>query len=185
MTASLEPVFLPKRPATAGPLFTVDAPAMAPIGSRSVFSPKGESLGYVRPDAQLVVHPGFTADLTHPFPVKFVQLAMAKVPEKDRGDATPLFDVNGGYLGYLAGPMFYAQAQIAQGQVAQAVEGAPAGGTVLGMSTNTFLAAAGGTLAAVGGGGIVVGQCVADNWPCGDGGGGQTTTVATPLRPKR
>ena len=35
---------------------------------------------------------------------------MAKVPDTDRAEATPLFDVNGGYVGYLAGPAFYAQA---------------------------------------------------------------------------
>ena len=34
---------------------------------------------------------------------------MAKIVENDRNPAaTPLFDVNGGYVGYLSGPIFYA-----------------------------------------------------------------------------
>lgn len=119
LLASLEPVFLPKRPTGQGPLFSTDIPAAPPAGARGVFTPKGESIGYLRPDAQLVVHPGFTADLTQPFPARLVQVAMATIPEKTRQDSVPLFDVNGGYVGYLAGPVFYAQAQ-----VAQAVEGA-------------------------------------------------------------
>jgi hypothetical protein len=110
MLASLEPVFLPKRPATTGPVFASEVQATRPpAGARAVFSPKGESLGFLD-KSQLVVYPGYTANLTRPFSTKLVQLAMARVPEKDRNDATPVFDVNGGYLGYLAGPTFVAQA---------------------------------------------------------------------------
>jgi hypothetical protein len=110
MLASLEPVFLPKRPATTGPVFASEVQATAPpAGARAVFSPKGESLGFLD-KSQLVIYPGYTANLTRPFSTKLVQLAMARVPEKDRNDATPVFDVNGGYLGYLAGPTFVAQA---------------------------------------------------------------------------
>jgi len=128
MLASLEPVFLPKRPAVSGPLFASEATAIAPpAGAKGVFSPAGESFGYLQPDGQFVVQPGYTSDLTQPFPAKLLQLAMAKVPDKDRSDATPLFDVNGGYVGYLSGPVFYAQAQIAQ---AVGVGGPGAGGGV-------------------------------------------------------
>src|SRR5215470_302676 len=110
LTASLEPVFLPKRPSSQGPLFSAEAPSETPAaGAKAVFSPKGESLGFLQPNKQLVVRPGYTADLTQPFPRRTVQLAMAKVPDEDRPDAMPVFDVNGGYVGYLAGPAFYAQ----------------------------------------------------------------------------
>ena len=137
MTASLEPVFLPKRPATSGPLFAVDAPAESPAaGAKAVFSPKGENLGFLQPDKQLVVRPGYTADLTQSFPPKTVQLAMAKIPSADSGIAMPVFDVNGGYVGYLAGPTFHAQAigtqspPAGQVQMAQAVgAGGAAGGS--------------------------------------------------------
>src|SRR5438093_3003902 len=43
------------------------------------------------------------------FPYTTLFRAMAKVVENDRNHAaTPLFDVNGGYVGYLSGPIFYA-----------------------------------------------------------------------------
>jgi hypothetical protein len=48
------------------------------------------------------VHPGFTADLTRPFPNKLVWMAMAAILEESRSDTTPLFNVNGKYLGYLS-----------------------------------------------------------------------------------
>jgi hypothetical protein len=142
--ASLQPVFLPKRPDTAAPLFTSEAPASPPAGTKALFDPTGRSLGYLRHDAQLVVHPGYTSDLTAPFAPKLVHLAMAKIPEKDRSDAMPVFDLNGSYEGYLAGPVFYAQAQ-----VAQAGAGAPPA-TILGMEPLTFYALAGSLAAVVG-----------------------------------
>ena len=107
--ASLEPVFVPKRPAPSGAFFSTDPLPPVPADAKGVFAPSGESVGYLGPDGKLVIHPGFTNDLTRPFPPKLVQLAMAKVVENDRNHAaTPLFDVNGGYVGYLSGPIFYA-----------------------------------------------------------------------------
>ena len=107
--ASLEPMFLPKRPATSGAFFSTDPLPPMPADARAVFAPSGESVGYLGPDGKLVIHPGFTNDLTRPFPLKLVQPAMAKIVENDRNHAaTPLFDVNGGYVGYLSGPIFYA-----------------------------------------------------------------------------
>lgn len=117
LLAALEPVFLPKRPETPGPFFSSEMVSEPPPDARGVYTTQGESLGYLRPDARLVVHPGFTADLTRPFPPKLVQLAMARIPAEHRSDAMPLFDVHGGYVGYVSGPTFYAQAQIAQAQV--------------------------------------------------------------------
>lgn len=109
--ASLEPVFLPKRPATSGSFFSTDPVPPVPAGAKGVFAPSGESIGYLGLEGGLVIQPGFTNDLTRPFAPKLVQLAMATIPEKDRSEETvPLFDVNGGYVGYLSGPVFYAQA---------------------------------------------------------------------------
>ncbi|HWP35469.1 MAG TPA: hypothetical protein VNM66_07725 [Thermodesulfobacteriota bacterium] len=109
--ASLEPVFVPAPPAGTGPFFVSEAAPKPVPGAQSVFSPRGENVGYLRPDGQLVVHPGFAADLTRPFADRLVQLAMAGIPEPDRAKALPLFDVNGTYVGYVAGPVFVAQAQ--------------------------------------------------------------------------
>jgi len=110
MVASLEPVFVPKRPSGSGPLFAADGPIAPPAGSKAVFAPSGESVGYLAPDGGLAIHPGFTSDLTQPFSPKLVRLALNTIQDgEQRDDATPLFDVNGGYVGYLAGPVFYAQ----------------------------------------------------------------------------
>jgi hypothetical protein len=138
-----------------------------------VFDPKGESLGYLRPDAQLVVQPGYTSNLTRPFPAKLVQLAMARIEEKNREEAVPVFDVNGAYVGYLAGPAFRAEGQVAQAQVAQAqlpqgqiapaagagAGGAGAGGAGAGSAgASTILGMSGqGATAALFGGGLVLG----------------------------
>lgn len=125
MLASLEPVFVPKRPASAASVFSASAsaPAAAPSGARGVYTPRGESFGYLGAESQLVVHPGYTRDLTQPYPQRLVQVAMAKIPEGDRKDSTPLFDVNGGYVGYLSNSGFYSATRVAQAQpqVAQAV----------------------------------------------------------------
>jgi hypothetical protein len=192
MTASVEPVFVPKRPATSGALFAVDAPAESPAaGAKAVFSPKGESLGYLQLDKQLVVRPGYTADLTQPFPPKTVQLAMAKIPSADSGIAMPVFDVNGGYVGYLAGPTFHAQAigtqspPAGQVQMAQAVG---AGGTGAAAGGINPLYVAGGLLLLTGL--VIGGLCLADEWPCEDSGGGGGAGgagggVSTALRPSR
>ena len=90
-----------------------------PADARGVFAPSGESVGYLGPDGKLVIHPGFTNDLTRPFPPELVQPAMAKIVENDRNHAaTPLFDVNGGYVGYLSGPIFYAHSSQPTSEVA-------------------------------------------------------------------
>src|SRR5437773_6148592 len=128
--ASLEPVFVPTRPAPSGAFFSTDPLPPVPANAKAVFAPSGESVGYLGPDGKLVIHPGFTNDLTRPFPPKLVQLAMAKVVENDRNDAaTPLFDVNGGYVGYLSGPIFYAlssqpTAPASEGATTRGVSGA-------------------------------------------------------------
>jgi len=110
MVASVEPVFVPKRPIGQGPLFAADGPLTPPANAKPVFAPSGESVGYLAPDGSLAIHPGFTADLTQPFSQKLVRLALATISDDElRSDATPLFDVNGGYVGYLSGPVFYAQ----------------------------------------------------------------------------
>jgi hypothetical protein len=110
--ASLAPVFLPKPPETRDSLFSTDAQPTPPASSRAAFTPAGESIGYLDARGRLVIHPGFTADLTRPFAPKRVQLAANGIPAEHRqNDAVPLFDVNAGYLGYLSGPAFYAQLQ--------------------------------------------------------------------------
>jgi len=110
MVASIDPVFIPKRPTGSGPLFAVDGPIAPPAGAKAVFSPAGESVGYIAPDGGLAIHPGFTADLTQPFSPKLVRLALNTIQDSDqRDDATPLFDVNGSYVGFLSGPVFFAQ----------------------------------------------------------------------------
>jgi hypothetical protein len=111
IVASLEPVFLPSPPLKPGAYFMSDTPATPPPSAKGVFEPSGQSIGYLGRDGALVIYPGYTNDLTRPFSPQLVRLAMNTIPEKDRiDDATPLFDVNGRYLGYLAGQMFYAQA---------------------------------------------------------------------------
>src|SRR5437867_3800632 len=159
MVASVDPVFIPKRPTGSGPLFAVDGPIAPPAGAKAVFSPSGESVGYIAPDGGLAIHPGFTADLTQPFSPKLVRLAMNSIQDTNqRDDATPLFDVNGGYLGYLAGPVFYAQTNFGQARDNdnQARAGAPlpqgtqGGGT--GSSISPKFALSAGAVAAVAGG---------------------------------
>src|SRR5215475_242371 len=112
--ASLEPVFIPTRPTSLGPLFSSDAPSASAAGAKGVFTPKGESIGYLQTDGRLIVQPRFTADLTRPFSTKMVRLAMATIPDGTESDAMPLFDVNGKYLGYLNGSDYYPQERVAQ-----------------------------------------------------------------------
>jgi FecR protein len=110
MLASLEPVFLPSRPDMSGPFFTSDPLPPPPAGAKGVFAPGGESIGYLGQDGRLIAHPGFTSDLTRPFPGKLVQLAASSIAdEHKKSDAMPLFDVNGANVGYVAGSVFYAQ----------------------------------------------------------------------------
>jgi hypothetical protein len=185
MVASLEPVFLPKRPQGAGPLFAADGPLAPPPGAKAVFAPRGDSVGYIGPDGSLAIHPGYTADLTQPFAPKLVRLAMNTIPDKEqRSDATPLFDVNGGYVGYLAGPVFYAQSTStdATGQGAAAQGGAQGAGKAPSFSPKFALGA--GAVAAVGGGGVAA-------MGMGGGGGGNggsgapaQSPAATPFGPR-
>lgn len=158
--ASLEPVFLPKRPATTGSFFSTDPLPPVPENAKGVFAPSGDSIGYLGSDGKLVIHPGFTNNLTRPFSPKLIQLAMATIPEKARNDeAVPLFDVNGGYVGYLAGPVFYTQAT--QPTTPGAPEGAPARGTSVG-AIGAIGAIGAGSVAAVGVG-IAAGASVSGN----------------------
>ena len=180
--ASIEAVFLPKRPPGAASLFANSgAPASPPSGSKPVFDPKGGSLGYLRPDAQLVVQPGYTSDLTRPFPAKLVRLAMARIDEKKREDAVPVFDVNGGYVGYLAGPAFHSESQqVAQAQDDQAqtapAPGAGATGAGIFFGGNAMdILAAGGSVFAVAGGAAAGAAASASESP----------NAATPVGPNR
>ncbi|MGH7265507.1 MAG: hypothetical protein ACREMB_11735 [Candidatus Rokuibacteriota bacterium] len=174
MLASLEPVFVPRRPDIPGPAFTSSEPIEPPAGARALFSPKGESVGYLH-RTDFVVHPGFTADLTQPFSPRLVLVAAARIPEKDRSDAMPIFDVNGGYVGYLAGPIFHAQVAGAGGvQVAQGAIGGGGGGNTLSTETQTFL----GGGVALGFAAFGTGMALRDNdRDCPDG------SAATPVRP--
>ena len=165
--AGVEPLFLPRRPGRATSLFTSEGSARPPSTARPVFDPGGKSLGYLHHDGRLVVRPGYTADLTQPFPSRFVLMAMEKIPPKDRSDAVPVFDLNGRYEGYLAGPVFYAQAP-ARTEAA----GEPAD-TILGMELLAFFVLAGSL-------GPVVGLGVAG--AAGAFGGGRS---ATPIGPSR
>jgi len=163
MVASLEPVFLPKRPAGSGPLFASEGPGAPPAGVKAVFAPSGESVGYIAPDGNLAIHPGHTADLTQPFADKLIRLALNTIPdEEQRSDATPLFDVNGGYVGYLSGPVFYAHvagqnnddAAAAQpGTTTPSGKGTAGGGAGSGFSISPKFALGAGAVAAVAGAG--------------------------------
>jgi hypothetical protein len=120
LLASREPVFLPTRPAVRGALFSTDLASTPPRDAKGVYAPNGQSVGYLTPGRNLVIHPGYTSDLMRQFSPGLVRYAMAKIPEKDvANDAMPLFDVNGRYTGYVAGPVFYAQDNKEQGQQEQ------------------------------------------------------------------
>lgn len=111
LVASREPVFVPERPPAPGLLFSSDIPASPPPGTKAVFGPGGENVGYLTADSRLVVQPGYAANLTRPFASGTVQQATARMPEASRAGALPLLDVSGAYVGYVAGPLFYAAAQ--------------------------------------------------------------------------
>ena len=191
MTASLEPVFLPKRPATSGPLFAVDAPAESPAaGAKAVFSPKGESLGFLQPDKQLVVRPGYTADLTQPFPPKTVQLAMAKIPAADSADRHAGLRRERRVRGLPRRPDL---PRPGNRHAAAAGRPGPDGAgrrrraalRPVESTRGTSREACSSSRALV-----IGGLCLADEWPCedDDGGGGAAGAgggVATALRPRR
>ncbi len=142
MVATREPVFVPERPAAQGPLFSSDVPSIPPEGVRPVFNPQGESVGYLTQNGQLVVQPGYATDLTQPFATGTVQQGVAKIPEAARAGALALFDVNGGYVGYVAGPVFYTTAMAA-----------PAAGIAAPAASVAAAPAAAGAAAPVGGAG--------------------------------
>jgi hypothetical protein len=172
--ASLEPVFIPTRPISTGPLFSSDPPATSAAGAKGVFTPKGESIGYLQTDGHLIVQPGFTADLTRPFPTKTVRLAMATIPEATESDAMPLFDVNGKYLGYLNGSDFHPQEQVAQAfQGGTSGRGGTTGG---GFSSNDLL----GVGAVVGTGGAIMGLGFSGVFSSDDDGGSTQAAVTPP-----
>lgn len=108
-------------PRTQAALF--DRPAIDRGSRRTAFGAKGESLGYLTPDGTLVAQAGFARDLRGPFDSRTVAQAVARIPEDARRDALPVFDVDGGYLGYIEGHAFYAFA----GPMAQAAPAAAAG----------------------------------------------------------
>ena len=173
MLASLEPVFIPRKPAMSGSFFTTDAPSPVPAGARAAFNPAGESIGYLGPDRLLVIYPGFTNDLTRPFSPKLVRLATNSIPQEHRtDDAMPVFDVGGGYAGYLSGSTFYAQA------VAQAQQPPPPGAVPTGLSVG---AKAGITLGALGA--IGLGVAAGTGAFSGGGGGGSDPCPASPNTP--
>lgn len=158
MLASVEPVFLPARPSMPGVYFSVDSPPRPAVNARGIFTPDGRSIGYLGRDGVLVIAPGYTRNLTRAFSPKLVRVAMNAIPEQDRTeDATPLFDVNGGYVGYLSGPVFYPQAATAQAiepTSAQVAPVAAATGGSVGLSTGT-IATIGATAAGVGAASVV------------------------------
>ena len=183
MVASVDPVFIPKRPTGSGPLFAVDGPIAPPAGAKAVFSPSGESVGYIAPDGGLAIHPGFTADLTQPFSPKLVRLAMNSIQDTDqRDDATPLFDVSGSYVGFLSGPVFFAQTNFGQNPYHPENDNGndhrdrAAGAPLPGSSISSRAALGLGAVAIVGGAGAALGMS-------GGGGGGSRggASVAPPL----
>src|SRR5882724_9712797 len=172
--ASLDPVFIPTRPTSPGLLFSSDPHATSAAGAKGVFTPKGESIGYLQTDGQLVVRAGFTADLTRPFPTKLVRLAMATIPEATESDAMPLFDVHGKYLGYLNGADFYPQERVAQ--AIQCGTSGQGGTTGVGFSTADLI----GVGAVLGTGGAIIGMGFSGVFTSNDNGGGTQAAVTPP-----
>ena len=123
LVAGSEPVFLPKRPDVEGPLFGADVSQTPPAGATAAFGPTGESLGYVGPDGRLVVKPGYTADLLRPFPAKLTRSALTTIPESQRAEATPIFGVNGRFLGHQVGSGFSSRSTAAAPSSSQSQQG--------------------------------------------------------------
>ncbi len=171
LVASRAPVFFPARPEGEGYLFTADSPASPPAGARGVFLPTGESIGYLDAEGQLVVAPGFTANLTGPVPARLVQLAQAGIPKDLASDASPLFDVNGGYVGYTVGPVFYASNHTTPAQVTPPAVQPP---KTAGLSTGAKVGL--GVLAGV----VVIGGVIGLAGGGGGGGGGGDSCASPP-----
>ena len=204
LLAGREPVFLPGRPpAVRGFYFTSDTPVAIPRDARAIFEPSGRSVGYLTGVDTFVIQPGFTANLTRGFPSQLVQFAMAKIPPAEiANDAMPLFDLGGHSVGYVSGPMFYAQnvgqppaplpstqarppatqaqpsGTQAQPQNAAVGEEEALEGTTFGMSETTLTA-----LSAVGLGGVVAGGVGAGLSSGGGGGSHAAPPPATPVGP--
>lgn len=188
LLASREPVFLPKKPTVKGFFFTSETPRIAPGDVQAIFWPSGRSAGYLTRTYDFVISPGFTADLTGSFPSRLVRVAMARIPEADVAhDATPLFDLGGHYVGYVSGPMFYAEdfgrkpeQQTAAQTQPQAAQGGnlTQEGTLLGMSTPAVTA-----ISAAGVVGLGAGVGAGLSGGGGGGGGGGAPAAATPIRP--
>jgi hypothetical protein len=189
LLASREPVFLPTKPTAKGFFFTSETPRIAPGDVRAIFWPSGRSAGYLTRTYDFVISPGFTADLTGSIPSRLVRVAMAKIPEADAAhDAMPLFDLGGHYVGYVSGPMFYAEdfgrkpeqqpatpdhPQGVQGE-AQTQEGKPTG---MSRTAVTALSAAGIV------GLVAIGAGLGSGGGGGGGGGGGAPPAATPIQP--
>lgn len=106
LVASRQPIVLPAV-APGVRVFAADDEPLAARSGRPVFGPQGDSVGYLEDPRTLVVHPGFAADLTAPFPSEIVRRAMAAIPPERQPGAMPLFDVDGDAVGYVSGPAFY------------------------------------------------------------------------------
>jgi len=185
LLASREPLFLPKGPSVQGFYFTSDTPEATPRDARAIFGPSGHSIGYLTAPDNLVIQPGFTAHLTRPLSGQMVRLAMAKIPPADvANDAMPLFDLGGHYVGYVSGPMFYAQnSSRPSAQQPETQEQQPGAegeeefleGTPTGMSIETMLVIST----------IVIDSAIgAGVWYAVSSGGGRAApSSATPVRP--
>jgi len=111
---------------------------------------------------------------------------MAKIPEGDRKDSTPVFDVNGGYVGYLSNNGFYPATRVAQAgqpQVAQAVgaQAPPPGAEEAAAGTNWTPWIAGGVAAVVIG--VPAGLAASGQFSGGGGGSTAAGTPASPIQP--
>jgi len=115
LVAAVTPIFVPRTPEAASQVFDDGSRERPGTGRKAVFTPKGESVGYLDSDGHLTVQAGHVNDLTGPYPQKLVRAVVARIPEDARQNAVPLFNVNGGYVGYLVGPTFYPAADTVPG----------------------------------------------------------------------
>jgi len=142
LLAGLQPVFVPTKPPSADRVFASATSAPPAKAGTAVFTPKGESLGYLDDSGRLTIEPGYTRDLTSPFPQKLVQAVTARVPESVRAQAVPLFNVNGSWVGYLVGSTFHPQDRAASTPGAGSKSGATAAWAAAGSGGVVAIAAA-------------------------------------------
>lgn len=95
------------KPIAREAMFGVRTPLPGATG-RAAFTAKGQNVGYLGADGALIVRAGFARDLSGPFAPRTVAQAIARIPETDRADAAPIFDVQGRFLGYVRGASFHA-----------------------------------------------------------------------------